>query len=81
MKDELGGQIMKKLVGLRPKTYSYLKDSNYKGKKTKDTKICAAKKLKYQDYNNYLKVSQILNKVNYLEKKGINVDILKEDKK
>ena len=41
MKDELGGQIMKKLVSLRPKTYRY-----YKGKKTKDTKICAAKKTK-----------------------------------
>ena len=25
MKDELGGQIMKKFVGLQPKTYSYLK--------------------------------------------------------
>ena len=44
MKDELGGQIMKKLVGLRPKTYSYLKDNNDKGKKTKNTKSCATQK-------------------------------------
>ena len=28
MKDELGEQIMKKFVGLRAKTYSYLKDNN-----------------------------------------------------
>ena len=27
MKDELGGEIMKKFVGLKAKTYSYLKDS------------------------------------------------------
>ena len=30
MKDELVGQIMKKFVGLRPKTDSYLKDNNDK---------------------------------------------------
>ena len=28
MKDELGGQIMKEFVGLRAKTYSYLRESN-----------------------------------------------------
>ena len=28
MEDELGGQIMKEFVGLRAKTYSYLKESN-----------------------------------------------------
>ena len=28
IKDELGGQIMKKFVGLRAKTYSYLKDNS-----------------------------------------------------
>ena len=28
VKDELGGQIMKEFVGLRAKTYSYLKDNN-----------------------------------------------------
>ena len=38
MKDEPGGQVMKKFVGLRAKTYSYLKDNNYEDKKGKDTK-------------------------------------------
>ena len=48
MKDKLGGQIMKKFVGLHPETYNYLKDNNDKGKKTK---ICVIKrKLKLNDY-------------------------------
>ena len=38
MKHELGGQIMKEFVGLRAKTYRYLKDNNDKVKKAKDTK-------------------------------------------
>ena len=29
MKDELGGEIMKKFVGLKAKTYSYLKDNKW----------------------------------------------------
>ena len=33
MEDELGEQIMKVFVGLRAKTYSYLKDNNNKDKK------------------------------------------------
>ena len=35
MKGELGGQIMKKILRLRPKTYSHLKDSNDECKKAK----------------------------------------------
>ena len=42
MKDELVGQIMKKFVGLRPKTDSYLKD-NDEGIKVKGTKKCYKK--------------------------------------
>ena len=38
-------------------------------------------KLKFQEYKDCLKATQIINKVNYSEKKGINVDSLKEDKK
>ena len=38
MKNELGGEIMNKFVGLRAKTYSYLTDDNNENKKAKDTK-------------------------------------------
>ena len=34
-KDELGGRIMKKFVGLRAKTHSYLKENNDEDKKAK----------------------------------------------
>ena len=78
MKDKLGGKIITKFVGLRSKTYSYLKDNNDEGKKTKGAKGCVVKrKLKFKDYKNWLKSSQIISTVNYLEKKGINVDSFK----
>ena len=35
MKDKSGRKIMKKIVGLRAKTYSYLKDNNDEDKKSK----------------------------------------------
>ena len=51
IKDELGGQVMKEFVGLRAKTYSYLKDNNDEDKKANATKKCVIKgKLKFQDY-------------------------------
>ena len=69
-------------MGLHPKTSSYLKDSNDECKKAKCTKKCILKrKLKFKDCKNCLKTSQIVNIVNYVEKKRINVDGLKEDKK
>ena len=37
MKDELGGKIMKKFVGVRAKIYSYLKDNNDEDEKAKGT--------------------------------------------
>ena len=53
-----------------------------KVKKVKGSKCYVIKKnLKFQDYKNCLKVFQIISIVNYLEKKGINVESLKEDKK
>ena len=51
MKDELGGQIMKKFVVIRAKTYCYLKGNNDEDKKAKDAKRCVIKrKLRFKDY-------------------------------
>ena len=70
MKDELGGQVMKEFVGLRPKTYSYLKDNNDEDKKIKGPKKYVIKrKLNFQDYKNCLEVAQIENKISHLKKK------------
>ena len=38
MKDKLGGQIIKEFVGLRAKTYSYLKENDDEDKIAKGTK-------------------------------------------
>ena len=78
MKDELGGQIIKKPVRLR----HYLKDKNDKCKKANGTKEkrVLKRKLKFEYYRKCPKASQIINIGNYLEKKGINIDNLKEDK-
>ena len=43
MKDELGGKIITKLVGLRARTYSYLIDDSSEDKKAKSTKKCVIK--------------------------------------
>ena len=40
MKDELGGKVITKFVGLRS---SYLKDNNDENKKAKGTKKCVVK--------------------------------------
>ena len=48
MKDEIGGQTMKEFVGLRAKTYSYLKETNDEDKTAKRTEKCVMKrKLKF----------------------------------
>ena len=44
MKDELGGKIIIKFVGLRAKTYIYLIDDGSENKKAKGTKKCHKKK-------------------------------------
>ena len=69
MKDELGGKIMAKFVGLRAKTYSYLIDDGSEGKKAKSANKCVIKrKLKFENYQNCLEATQLDNKINYLEK-------------
>ena len=45
MKDEQGGQIMKKIVALRPKTYPYLINNDDERKKAKGTKRCVIKEI------------------------------------
>ena len=70
MKDELGVQIMKELVGLKAKTYSYLKKSNDKDKKGKGTKkFIIKRKFKFEDNENCLEKAEIENKINHVEKK------------
>ena len=70
MKDELDRKIMTKLVGLRGKTYSYLIDDGSEDKKAKGAKACVIKrKLKFENYKNYLEATQLENKMNYLRKK------------
>ena len=84
MKDQLGGQIMKAFVGLRAKTYSYLKRKNNDEDKkaTKGTKKCVIKrKLKFQDYKISLEAPQIENKINQIKKNKFDVDSLKENQK
>ena len=61
MEDELGGQILREFVGLRAKTYSYLREKHDEDKKVKGTKKCVInRKLKFKDYNNCLRASQII---------------------
>ena len=53
MKDELGGKLMTKLVGLRTKTYSYSIHDGSEDKIAKGTKKCIIKrKLKTENYKN-----------------------------
>ena len=44
MKDELGGKIMTKFVGLTEKTYNYLIDDGSEDKKAKGTRKCVIKR-------------------------------------
>ena len=68
MKDELGGKIMKKIAALTANTYNYLTNNNNKAKKAKGTKKCVVKrKLKFEDYKRCLEVTQLENKIKYLE--------------
>ena len=82
MKDELGRKIMAKFVGLRAKTYMYLRDDNSEDKKAKSTKKCVIKrKLKFENYKNCLEETHLENKINHLEKNKIDIDFIKENHK
>ena len=72
MKDGLGGKNMEEFIGLRAKTYNYLKNNNGEDKKAKGTKKCVIKrKLNFEDYEKCLEVAQIENKLNHLEKTNL----------
>ena len=74
MKDELRKKIMTKFVGLRAKTYSYLKDDGSEDKKAKNTKKCVIKrKLKFENYKSCLEPAQLDDKIKYLENDKINI--------
>ena len=54
MKDELGGEIMKEFISLRPKMYSY-RVKNSEPKKCKGIKKCVVKKtISFEDYKRCL---------------------------
>ena len=82
IKEELGGKTLTKFVGLRAKTYSYLIHDGNENKNAKGSKKCVIKrKHKFESYKNYLKATQLENKINHLEKNEIDVDSLKKDHK
>ena len=75
MKDQLGGKITIKFVGLRTKSYSYLIADGNQDKKSKGTKKCVIKiKPEFESYKNCLEATHFVNKINYLEKNKINID-------
>ena len=64
IKDELGGKTMTKFLGLRAKTYSYLRDDGSEDKKAKSTKMCVIKrKRNFENYTSCLEATQIENKI------------------
>ena len=71
MKYELGEKNMTRFVWLRAITYSYLIDESSEDKKVRGKKSGSKKENK-----NCLEATQVENKINYLEKKNINIDSL-----
>ena len=62
-------KLLQKFFRLRAKTYSYLLDDGSEDKKAKDTKECAIKrKIKFENYQNFLEATRLNNKMKYLEK-------------
>ena len=70
MKDELGGNIMTKFIGLRANKYSYLIYDSNEDKKTKGTKKCVIKEnFKLENYKTCLEPTQLENKTKPSRKK------------
>ena len=65
-------KIMKRFVGLRVKTYSYLIHDGSEDKNAKGTKTCVIKrKSKFEHYKNFSKATQLDDKINHREKNEI----------
>ena len=47
-------------------------------KKQKAQKVCDKKKLKFENYKNYLEAALLDNIINYLEKNKIDIDSLEK---
>ena len=63
MKYELGGEITKKFLGLRAKSFNYLIGGGSEDNKANGTKNRVIKrKLKLEDYKKYLEAAQLENK-------------------
>ena len=67
MTDELDGKIMKKIVGLTAKPYSFLKDNNNdEDKKAKGTKsVSSRENLNFNITKKVSKTNSYLNLINY----------------
>ena len=79
MKDQLGGKYMTKFFGLRAKTYNYLINDGSEDEKSKGARKCAIKrKLKFENYKNRLRATQLENKIKHLEKTKINIDSIEK---
>ena len=81
MKDELGGKVMKKFVGLKAKTYSYLIDDGSEDKKAQKSLSKKKRKLKFENNKNCLEAIQLENEISHLEKSKIGIDSLRKDHK
>ena len=79
MKDDLVGKNVTKFVGLKVKIFSYLIDYGSENKKAKGTKNCVIKrKLKFENYKNYLQANELANKINYLESNKTDIYTIKK---
>ena len=79
MKDDLVGKNVTKFVGLKVKIFSYLIDYGSENKKAKGTKNCVIKrKLKFENYENYLQANELENKINYLESNKTDIYTIKK---
>ena len=80
MKDELGGKLIKKIVGFRAKTFSYLQMMVVKIKKAKGIKKCVIKRknLNLKIIKNWSEGTQLKNKINHLQKIKMTSIVLKK---